>query len=155
MPQISIHTSAREVTTLFNSFIYFFLNFNPHFRKGSDRLYRVVIPLYLYFNPHFRKGSDGVVSIRANGTYKISIHTSAREVTTVLPFLPLHLYIFQSTLPQGKWLLSKCELVLPKIISIHTSAREVTEITALCMTHLQISIHTSAREVTRTVRLWL
>ena len=55
---ISIHTSAREVTTLFNSFIYFFLNFNPHFRKGSDYVKTVRFAFQEYFNPHFRKGSD-------------------------------------------------------------------------------------------------
>ena len=57
---ISIHTSAREVTTLFNSFIYFFLNFNPHFRKGSDVHSRPALSTNADFNPHFRKGSDPI-----------------------------------------------------------------------------------------------
>ena len=34
------------------------------------------------FNPHFRKGSDDIMDIAYN-QFNISIHTSAREVTVV------------------------------------------------------------------------
>ena len=77
---------------------------------------------------------------------------------------------FQSTLPQGKWLVTPYKVVskghfnphfrkgsdlssfrhpLKSVISIHTSAREVTPCTLRLLTLLQISIHTSAREVTQ------
>ena len=35
--QISIHTSAREVTKYGKKAIYHLDDFNPHFRKGSDQ----------------------------------------------------------------------------------------------------------------------
>ena len=55
---ISIHTSAREVTNPTNLYTCQGWHFNPHFRKGSDlRFHNLHIP------------------------HKISIHTSAREVT--------------------------------------------------------------------------
>ena len=143
---------------------------------------------------------------------QISIHTSAREVTAPVPFLhwkkliSIHTsarevtvnvvpagdgFIFQSTLPQGKWRgqdgyagsFGKFQSTLPQGkwrninlckcsrwgISIHTSAREVTRSleTRTGRTNfnphfrkgsdlyfeyviviMQISIHTSAREVT-------
>ena len=56
--QISIHTSAREVTKYGKKAIYHLDDFNPHFRKGSDSVGRRVELLQAYFNPHFRKGSD-------------------------------------------------------------------------------------------------
>ena len=123
----------------------------------------------LDFNPHFRKGSD-VRRYRKNSSSEIiSIHTSAREVTALglvlgaaaifqstlpqgkwpsirlatrerfwfqstLPqgkwrrwcsYLSEHLR-FQSTLPQGKWLTQQINSLTVSVISIHTSAREVT-----------------------------
>ena len=78
-------------------------NFNPHFRKGSDSVGRRVELLQAYFNPHFRKGSDGRMSISGQERMRISIHTSAREVTTNI-LRNLVDFVFQSTLPQGKWL---------------------------------------------------
>ena len=76
---ISIHTSAREVTSGGECAEVFPDNFNPHFRKGSDRQ---DIPHEIrnqHFNPHFRKGSD---------TFRM--------------ICSRHIWIFQSTLPQGK-----------------------------------------------------
>ena len=143
-------------------------NFNPHFRKGSD-VDRMDMPEALgNFNPHFRKGSDGI-SIYANAldevfqstlpqgkwpgawrhgrAERISIHTSAREVTKDSA-ISTEEFKFQSTLPQGKWRYDMDELesqllfqstlpqgkwhnhpsghLEPSKISIHTSAREVT-----------------------------
>ena len=57
-------------------------NFNPHFRKGSDiRSFRTAL-LHGDFNPHFRKGSDRKQFCRSVAK-TISIHTSAREVTSI------------------------------------------------------------------------
>ena len=99
---ISIHTSAREVT-----------DYDP-MKLMSD----------INFNPHFRKGSDATASKPSAEKMQISIHTSAREVT--LPRIPCRSFSddfnphfrkgsdevfaacaefemeFQSTLPQGK-----------------------------------------------------
>ena len=77
-------------------------NFNPHFRKGSDRIEETDSQGEDNFNPHFRKGSDGPNKIKLIAT-DISIHTSAREVTLADSGME--------------------ELIE---ISIHTSAREVT-----------------------------
>ncbi len=145
--QISIHTSAREVTKYGKKAIYHLDDFNPHFRKGSDQggdksspncdnfnphfrkgsdswLCRIFLH-YNNFNPHFRKGSDGRMSISGQermrisihtsarevtererdpeGEGHISIHTSAREVTITLSAVSGFQKTFQSTLPQGKW----------------------------------------------------
>ena len=98
---ISIHTSAREVTTEKREACKYLKNFNPHFRKGSDDEEAYSIDDELNFNPHFRKGSDGDELKTRKMVISISIHTSAREVT---PSTTLHdvLIRFQSTLPQGK-----------------------------------------------------
>ena len=77
--------------------------FNPHFRKGSDFIGSPYLSSLSHFNPHFRKGSDVVERINALGFDFISIHTSAREVTKPTPYEYAR-QIFQSTLPQGKWL---------------------------------------------------
>ena len=120
---ISIHTSAREVTIVAPFVIASIIDFNPHFRKGSDSYsvsgpssgteFQSTLPqgkwpmlpwlpqLLADFNPHFRKGSDVLPCLRYC-IRKISIHTSAREVT----FSIMDCQIpekFQSTLPQGKW----------------------------------------------------
>ena len=78
-----------------------------------------------YFNPHFREGSDG-------------------QEYTVKGILML----FQSTLPQGKWLSYWTKRWRSMQISIHTSAREVTAPVPFLHWKKLISIHTSAREVT-------
>ena len=125
-------------------------NFNPHFRKGSDLtpLVTALVPIVfqstlpqgkwphpdthrqqsIHFNPHFRKGSDGDDPASHDGR-RISIHTSAREVTRLTE--------------EGFSMMS---------ISIHTSAREVTYALLSQSQHLPISIHTSAREVTFALR---
>ena len=101
--EISIHTSAREVTGFPLIALHSTLYFNPHFRKGSDCFLRLYDSMLVYFNPHFRKGSDRKRS-PIFLLYIISIHTSAREVT-LHTFRKVHFGVFQSTLPQGKWLL--------------------------------------------------
>ena len=55
-------------------------NFNPHFREGSDYKGDAIARDGANFNPHFREGSD---EDNADKGYlkKISIHTSAKEVT--------------------------------------------------------------------------
>ena len=120
--QISIHTSAREVTKYGKKAIYHLDDFNPHFRKGSDRKGPGTNYAKTDFNPHFRKGSDfsafsivfcSSISIHTSAREvtewasfsdlikNISIHTSAREVTDIL-IRPPPCLKFQSTLPQGK-----------------------------------------------------
>ena len=127
-----------------------FHGFNPHFRKGSD--WKVPVPQTgtLSFNPHFRKGSDCKSSINVGLIFlfqstlpqgkwqntaksqefarEVSIHTSAREVTSVRLYQYL-LPEFQSTLPQGKWLFHPFPPPHSVSVSIHTSAREVTIMT--------------------------
>ena len=56
--RISIHTSAREVTVFTERSVTDEIDFNPHFRKGSDSPAAVFAVFTGYFNPHFRKGSD-------------------------------------------------------------------------------------------------
>ena len=77
--RISIHTSAREVTESNPEGNSKSCDFNPHFRKGSDRDNSIVYDPFADFNPHFRKGSDSKVGESA------VLQTQ-----------------FQSTLPQGK-----------------------------------------------------
>ena len=64
------------------------LYFNPHFRKGSDSDSNHGDQQVFHFNPHFRKGSD-----------------------RFLIFCLRLLNIFQSTLPQGKWLVTPYKIV--------------------------------------------
>ena len=78
---ISIHTSAREVTKKTMTMMMRQKNFNPHFRKGSDK---EELRLFLFCK-------------------EISIHTSAREVTALRKMYGSNCVWFQSTLPQGKW----------------------------------------------------
>ena len=79
-------------------------DFNPHFRKGSDCIISRIEQKWNYFNPHFRKGSDEGKWIIPSSVH-ISIHTSAREVTKCKQYRRIN-SLFQSTLPQGKWLYS-------------------------------------------------
>ena len=122
-------------------------DFNPHFRKGSDSAGFSGHTIVNDFNPHFRKGSDDYKGDTEMNNI-ISIHTSAREVT--FPFsrrIPAG-WVFQSTLPQGKWLMCYSGYRVRAYISIHTSAREVTRQGWKTKAYQRISIHTSAREVT-------
>ena len=59
------------------------VDFNPHFRKGSDCYGEGAASDGEDFNPHFRKGSDEVRG-QWQDPSMISIHTSAREVTVLL-----------------------------------------------------------------------
>ena len=97
---ISIHTSAREVTAS-SMRTYRIARFQSTLPQGSDDEEAYSIDDELNFNPHFRKGSDGDELKTRKMVISISIHTSAREVT---PSTTLHdvLIRFQSTLPQGK-----------------------------------------------------
>ncbi len=120
--KISIHTPARGVTDNLIACFRFRDNFNPHSRKGSDKItstgkipkqdfnphsrkgsdnyYLPTINIYWYFNPHSRKGSD--LKDGAIVFYDlISIHTPARGVT-LLCLLWKTWNLFQSTLPQGE-----------------------------------------------------
>ena len=64
---ISIHTSAKEVTL-----------------SSASRQYQAA-----NFNPHFREGSDLQVSKVPSSFQEISIHTSAKEVTVIVWTVPL------------------------------------------------------------------
>ena len=76
---ISIHTSAREVTMCCNG-----------------------IRWYKWFQSTLPQGKWPLVT-RINGfSLQISIHTSAREVTSCIVAIDGST-VFQSTLPQGKW----------------------------------------------------
>ena len=77
--RVSIHTSAREVTLCSSSCVITLFCFNPHFRKGSDRVRSNICLRRACFNPHFRKGSDASA-----------------------PYSSPSANVFQSTLPQGK-----------------------------------------------------
>ena len=86
-------------------------NFNPHFRKGSD-----ITPKgsssSATISIHTSAREVTVIQIRKRKQTKISIHTSAREVTCVKYFFIVAV-VFQSTLPQGKWLLQvQCKTML-------------------------------------------
>ena len=127
MPQISIHTSAREVTlkctsrpTLYAISIHTSArevtypvrnipaspgNFNPHFRKGSDRkLDSNICRSHISIHTSAREVTDGYW-LRYS-IVDISIHTSAREVTAAGVAVVGSDISFQSTLPQGKWQLN-------------------------------------------------
>ena len=167
---ISIHTSAREVTSgwscrpalwEFQSTLpqgkwrpYEYIrsgtdaNFNPHFRKGSDYPVRNIPASPDNFNPHFRKGSDAVI-LHLHVCPTISIHTSAREVTSVQQGLRYHIQQFQSTLPQGKWLISFPSFPMIYIFQSTLPQGKWQIFDFLSQIVKYISIHTSAREVTR------
>ena len=56
--KISIHTSAKEVTPCTPSRGIMSVDFNPHFREGSDAQGQYRLQPMNHFNPHFREGSD-------------------------------------------------------------------------------------------------
>ena len=103
---ISIHTSAREVTLLYNSGMPDD-DFNPHFRKGSDADPNDIGPA-LTISIHTSAREVTVRKMDDVITRAISIHTSAREVT------------IRSSSSNAS-----------SSISIHTSAREVTMLRGL------------------------
>ena len=77
---ISIHTSAKEVTSYKKQKGGILDYFNPHFREGSDKGITFHTLIIMHFNPHFREGSDPPFQ-SVQYRYLISIHTSAKEVT--------------------------------------------------------------------------
>ena len=148
MSQISIHTSAKEVTLSCRQ-AFLISNFNPHFREGSDELVRTTPSASSVFQSTLPRrkwhmgpyGGTGWETISIHTSAKevtkaylelgnlqrISIHTSAKEVTCSDIFSASAQARFQSTLPRRKW-----------------QEEEITE-----PDHADISIHTSAKEVTR------
>ena len=99
--EISIHTSAREVTKYGKKAIYHLDDFNPHFRKGSDSVGRRVELLQAYFNPHFRKGSDCRKGQDPSERYDFNPHFRKGSDGYYID-LESQIMQFQSTLPQGK-----------------------------------------------------
>ncbi len=121
---ISIHTSAREVTWLAKE--------SPCSPSISIHTSAREVTVHSRYYRHYpvisiHTSAREVTNTWLNGRYRtaISIHTSAREVTSYSP-------LYGSII----------------LISIHTSAREVTAPTAPVFFNSCISIHTSAREVT-------
>ena len=142
-------------------------DFNPHFRKGSDAVVHAHIAIDIkfqstlpqgkwqksswgswaseYFNPHFRKGSD-IFQSAESAVNSISIHTSAREVTGQGE-LQTRISLFQSTLPQGKWLSAR--EIFHRSWNFNPHFRKGSDSDSACaVVFAYISIHTSAREVT-------
>ena len=101
LTEVSIHTSAREVTAVLFAFLLCSSCFNPHFRKGSDQETVDVTSDNASFNPHFRKGSDlgKTASLRKNICFNPHFRKGSDEIWTHKLFTRLK---FQSTLPQGK-----------------------------------------------------
>ena len=100
--RISIHTSAREVTKKEMKTWKLVSDFNPHFRKGSDSWNSGSTGYQFWFQSTLPQGKWRFYNWCSYGKIRISIHTSAREVTICKGFLVNNLG-FQSTLPQGKW----------------------------------------------------
>ena len=79
---ISIHTSAREVTYPVRNIPASPGNFNPHFRKGSDRkLDSNICRSHISIHTSAREVPCHNQSLFL--FHPISIHTSAREVTAI------------------------------------------------------------------------
>ena len=123
MIEISIHTSAREVTKSW-SYIKNASEINPHFRKGSDGVHDRTSEARMDFNPHFRK-----------------------EVTACAVMAYVDTNDFNPHFRKGSDQSSRSHIDYLKI-SIHTSAREVTGSSSKPYQGCNHSIHTSAREVT-------
>ena len=123
--QISIHTSAREVTSFGSVFGQYCGNFNPHFRKGSDCAAAVTIPGKLYFNPHFRKGSDGCLKSNLINYLYFNPHFRKGSDKSLSVGISSVSY-FNPHFRKGSDR-KRSPIFLLYIISIHTSAREVTE----------------------------
>ena len=122
---VSIHTSAREVTYISESVPLCFFSFNPHFRKGSDFYAKQLVLRHHLFQSTLPQGKWPLGNVKA-----------------------YQAIMFQSTLPQGKWQMCGTVIHLLTQVSIHTSAREVTVANTTVYITDVVSIHTSAREVT-------
>ena len=124
---------------------------------------------YVDFNPHFRKGSDcrqPVEKGRSN-TFQSTLPQGKWRIDVVSVFLKVKfqstlpqgkwrhnytviyaIFIFQSTLPQGKWLTDFGKVVT--LIDFNPHFRKGSDrLHNYKRTCYCISIHTSAREVTK------
>ena len=142
--------------------------FNPHFRKGSDEAVAPE-PVWAPVSIHTSAREVTQTMFRYQTYHRVSIHTSAREVTTIV-IKHLLLQVFQSTLPQGKWLLIDAKREADACFNPHF--RKGSDLfCSICFFNLRlfqstlpqgkwlyehfcnlhsvlVSIHTSAREVT-------
>ena len=107
---ISIHTPTRGVT-------------GDYIKAGDILLFQSTLPQgewrlsnrrsygRMYFNPHSHKGSDvfldSVIEVK-----DISIHTPTRGVTETSSHMWLLSGQFQSTLPQGEWLVRSRGIII-------------------------------------------
>ena len=99
---ISIHTPARGVTRLLVKMVCLGL-FQSTLPQGEWPLRLWKNNTTNYFNPHSRKGSDIIDCFKTYFCF-ISIHTPARGVTFFYFRYLICREKFQSTLPQGEWL---------------------------------------------------
>ena len=126
--QVSIHTSAREVTYYDNDG---FGSLDVSIHTSAREVTLQFIPCDKVLEVSIHTSAREVTAGRLDLAWFwwVSIHTSAREVTSGRLCM-MTSFMFQSTLPQGKW--HNLHLsILYKSVSIHTSAREVT---TLCST---------------------
>ena len=122
---ISIHTSAKEVTSSFVIALSSVPDFNPHFREGSDVPGSPYPRSQWQFQSTLPRRKWRSQGTRLQSTGSISIHTSAKEVTKRIEILQRDLFDFnphfregsdickevtpekkskfQSTLPRRKW----------------------------------------------------
>ena len=122
---ISIHTSAREVTAADSFIPSKALDFNPHFRKGSDDIEHTPKIILFYFNPHFRKGSDNKITGKAINFIDFNPHF--RKGSDVCAELKVNtMENFNPHFRKGSDADDPGWLGTDETISIHTSAREVT-----------------------------
>ena len=124
--QVSIHTSAREVTKGTGSSDRINGSFNPHFRKGSDRIRNQSVTTVRCFNPHFRKGSDtsdgrDILHCRGfNPHFRKGSDDRRQQNETCQDRFNPHFRKGSDGRVEAVRLLC--------VVSIHTSAREVTAI---------------------------
>ena len=100
------------------------INFNPHFRKGSDGT-MLLLRVQLIISIHTSAREVTAVSVYMAGFSPISIHTSAREVTSLEDLTAYAQKDFNPHFRKGSDCVKDVLWQLVKI-SIHTSAREVT-----------------------------
>ena len=79
------------------------VNFNPHFRKGSDSTSSLQWLQPENFNPHFRKGSDSNFITKSINHFLFQSTLPQGKWRCCRPRFRNGLLRFQSTLPQGKW----------------------------------------------------
>ena len=143
---ISIHTSTREVTKSCEWF-------RKSFKISIHTSTREVTPQYKAFADNY------IISIHTStrevtkiifkwcARSQISIHTSTREVTYIF-FMLISLVLFQSTLPQGKWLFLRI-FIRCHCLDFNPHFHKGSDCAFVPIhPHFVISIHTSTREVT-------